>query len=56
MILSSDPVPVPYIGRRRRELSPLTIDYVSNAKLVTGRLPSDEGSNLSELVRRTLSS
>lgn len=50
MILDSSSPPVPYGGRRRRERSPRTVDYRPTVKLVTGRVPSDEGSNLKPLV------
>lgn len=51
MILDTSPPPTPLGGTRRRRISPRTFEYRPKVKLVTGRLPTDENSQLEKLVR-----
>ncbi len=56
MILDSWTTPSPFGGSRGRSRSQRRSDYQPTVKLVTGDLPSDEGSRLKDLVHRGLSS
>lgn len=56
MIRDSWTTPSPSGGSRERKRSQRRSDYQPTVKLVTGDLPSDEGSRLKDLVHRGLSS